>query len=635
MPDEQEMDEEELKGRVLTHHQEGVSTRLTWVGIEDDRAVHLAAYNNVLRGLDDPSPDDWALLRAAMLHIALSESLNMEHNRWLGEEIFASFENKAQDCLYDLTLDTRRDRPAPQFDPEEMFPNHHMTAREATYYYCRAALAVLVSKRDPGQAIELFEELDSLFTPNIRFHLPGAERGLRLERELDRLPVLYERVGRFEDALRITSVSFTHFGWNAHPADVAIRRLDGWMGRLSESAGVAEVERCLDTIYEWLDTASEVDEEERHHIGECPTTTRQFWAWYYGNALGRLLVAKPSLRDSLLDEIEAGEWETCWHVAGVLFEGSPDSWSKYRQRALKFYNSSDIEYRQQGPRPGGTILPPHLSAQSDLYWAMRVGFADAHSENAVERRVSLAGIADSLERIETITSSSAQHALRTERNTDDLLEVVRDRVPPNHEYWYGLLQEELPGLMSRLPRATTDHLIDASRHRSAKEWDDCKVSLCKSVESLFVRILVPAIQALPESGGLALAVPRGKRSPRKRTPEEWDKIPMSGWVQILRTATEGDINSPLRTVLPHAFPHADPDALVSLNVELETIPQLRGSSAHDSRTADYRKAGDAEKLWNLVMSNNGRGFLAEFHSALGLNDVGEGSGDADSPCWQV
>ena len=632
--DEQEMNEQELKRRVrvLTHHQKSVSRGLTWVGIEEDRAVHLGAYNSVLRDLADPSPEDWDLLRAAMLHIALSENLNLEHNRWLGEEILASFEKEAQDCLYYLTLDTRGDRPAPLFDPDEMFPNHHMTVREATYYYSRAALAVLVSHSDPGQAIELYEELDSMFTPSIRFHLPGANHSLHLDREMDRLPVLYERVGRFEDALRFRSVSFTHFGWNVQPADVAIRRLNGWLNQLSESSGIAEVERCLDTIYEWLDAASEVDDAERDHIGECPTTTRQFWAWYYGNALGGLLVARPSLRESLLDEIEAGEWETCWHIAGVLFETLPDSWTDYRQRALKFYNSSDIEYRQQGPRPGGTILPPHLSAQSDLYWAMRVGFADAHSANTAERRVSLAGLADSLERIETITSSSAQHVLRTERNTYDLLEVVKTRVPPNHEYWYDLLEEELPGLMSRLPRATADHLVDASRHRSAKEWDNCKVALCKSVESLFVRMLVPAIQALPESRGLTLALLRGKRSARKRSPEQWVGIPMSGWVQILRTATDGDINSPLRSVLPQAFPYVDLDALVRLNIKLETIAKLRGGSAHDSKTADDRKAIDAEKLWNLVVGSNGRGFLAEFHSALGFVEVGERSGDAYGSC---
>ena len=629
MLDEQEMDEEDIKGRVLTYHQESVSRRLTWVGIDEDRADYLGWYNNVLRGLADPPPDDWALLRAAMLHIALSESLNSEHNRWLREEIFASFEKEAERHLYYLTMDTRRDRPAPQLDPEEMFPNHHMTTREATYYYSRAALAVLVSKSDPEQAIELFEELDSIFAPRMRFHLPGAEHSLYLDRELDRLPVLYERVGRFEDALRSTSVSFTHYGWNAHPADVAIRRLDGWLNRLSESGGIAEVERCLDAIYEWMDAASEVDDEERDQIGECPITTRQFWAWYYGRALGLLIVARPSLRASLLGEIEAGEWENCWHVAGVLFETLPDSWSDYRQRALKFYNSSDIEYRRDVPRPWGTTLPPHLNAQSDLYWAMRVGFADAQSGNAAERRVSLAGIADSLERLETITSSSAQHALRTERNTDDLLEVVKNRVPPNHEYWYGMLQKELPDLVSRLHRATADHLVDASRHRYAKEWDYCKVSLCKSVESLFVRMLVPAIQEIPESEGLTLALPRGKRAARKRTSEEWDNIPMSGWVQILRTTTERDINSPLRSVLPHAFPYVDLDALVELNIKLETIAQMRGSSAHDSRTADDRKAGDARKLWDLVVGSSGRGFLAEFHSAMGLTGVREASGDAD------
>ena len=92
------------------------------------------------------------------------------------------------------------------------------------------------------------------------------------------------------------------------------------MAQLSGSGGVSTVERCLDMIYGWLDSADDVDEEERDHIEDCPTATRQFWAWYYGNALGRLLVARTSLRASLLDEIDAGEWENCWHIAGVLLE---------------------------------------------------------------------------------------------------------------------------------------------------------------------------------------------------------------------------------------------------------------------------------------------------------------------------
>ena len=315
----------------------------------------------------------------------------------------------------------------------------------------------------------------------------------------------------------------------------------GWTNSPSPG-GASAVERFLDLTYGWLDKAGEVDHEERGHIGDCSRMTRQFWAWYCGNALGRLTVARPSLRVSLLDEIEAGEWENCWHVAGVLFETPPESWDEYRQRALNFYNASDIEYRQQGPRPGGTILPPHLSAQSDLYWAVRVGFADAHSGDAVERRVSLTGIADSLERIETIASSTAQHVLRAERNTDFLVETVENRVMPSDEHWCGLLQKDLADLLGRLPQATVRYLIEASRHQFANHMDDCKVSLCKSVESLLHRTLVREIQALPESSELMLAIPRGKRPARKRSSEEWNKIPMSGWVQILSTSTEGGMN---------------------------------------------------------------------------------------------
>ena len=185
----------------------------------------------------------------------------------------------------------------------------------------------------------------------------------------------------------------------------------------------------------------------------------------------------------------------------------------------------------------------------------------------------------------------AQRVLRTERNTDNLLEDLKDRVPPNREHWHVKLLEELPGLMSGLPGATVDHLIDASRHKFLKEWDYCKVSLCKSVESpLFRRILVPRIQAIPESGKLTLALPRGKQSPRRRSSGEWGEISMSGWVHIFRTATEKGINSALRSTLPQAFPDIDLDAVVNLNVELTTIARLRGGSAHDSGTANDRKA---------------------------------------------
>ena len=623
------MDEQDINQRILESYQDRVSRDLSWAGIGEELAVYLADHNNVVRDLADCSPEDWTLVRAARHHIAGSEILDREYSRWLGREILASFEQEAHDHLLDLVQETRSDRPVLRPDPQEPFPDYRLTAREATYYHSRAALALLVSRDDPNQAIALLEELSSILDPRIRILLPGSDYRLWAQQELGRLPTLYERVERFEDALNVTPISFDRVGSETPTCDVACRRLEGWLNQLSVSGSVSAVERCLDMIYGWLDGAGDVDEEERDHVGECPTATRQFWAWYYGNALGRLLVARPSLRASLLDEVEAGEWDNRWHVAGVLFETAPNSWDEYRTRALKFYNSSDIEYPRQGPRPWNAAQPPHLSAQSDLYWAMRIGFADAHAVNAEDRKGSLDGITDALERIETITSGTARHVLRAERNIDNLTDAVNDRVMPNHEYWYGLLQEELPDVISRLPRPTVEHLIDAYRHRSAKEWDYCKVSLCKSVESLFVRTLVPGIQALPESCNLTIALPRGKRAPRKRSSEEWRNISMSGWAQVLRTATEGGINAPLRASLPRAFPDMDLDSAINLHAALENIAHLRGGAAHDSDTADGRKVRDAEELWDLVMGTGGGGFLAQFCSALGLAKDGRATGNTD------
>ena len=618
------MDEQDINQRILESYQHRVSRDLSWAGVGEKRAVYLADHNNVVRDLADCSVDDWALVRAARHHIAGSESLDRTYSRWLGQEILDRFEQETHYELLHLVLETWGDRPALRPDPQEPFSSHRLTAREATYYYSRAALALLVSRNDPNRAIELFEELSSIFDPRVRILLPGSNYSLRAQQELDLLPTLYERVERFEDALNFTPISFDRVGSKTSSCDVACRRLEGWLNQLSEAGGVSAVERCLDMIYRWLDGAHDVDEDERDHVGECPTATRQFWAWYYGNALGHLMVARPSLRASLLDEIEAGGWDNCWHVAGVLFETVPHSWDEYRERALKFYNASDIEYPRQGPRPWNVAQPPHLSAQSDLYWAMRIGFADAHAVNAEDRKSSLAGITEALERIETITSGTARHVLRTERNIDNLTDAVNDRVMPNHEHWYGRLQAELPNLAGILPGPTVEHLIDASRHRYAREWDYCKVSLCKSVESLFVRILVPGIQALPESSNLAIALPRGKRAPRKLSSEEWDRIPMSGWAQILRTATGGDINTPLRDALPHAFPKIDLDSAINLHAALEDIAKLRGGAAHDAIIADDRKVRDAEELWDLVMGVAGGGFLTQFYSALGLtrNDSG-------------
>ncbi len=118
-------------------------------------------------------------------------------------------------------------------------------------------------------------------------------------------------------------------------------------------------------------------------------------------------------------------------------------------------------------------------------------------------------------------------------------------------------------------------------------------------------MLVSRIQTIPESGKLNLVLPRGKQSPRKRSPEEWDEISMSGWVQILRTATENDINSALRSTLPQAFPNIDLDAVVNLNVELATIARL---SPNPPKDTDGRRE-DSGRGWVRELQGRWPGVL--------------------------
>ena len=242
------MEDEDIRQRVLEYHQERVSRELTYVGIDGERAVYLGDYANVVRDLADPSPDDWGLVYAALLHIVHSERYPHEHNRWLGQEISASFKREAQYPLHHLISETRRDRPIPRLDPREMFPYHYMTAREATYYYVRAALAILVGEDEPEQAIRLFEDIKSLFDPRVSYWLPGVDDrnihgilsprtwswdgclsfmkgldGLRMRLTLHTLPPLTSsEVGIYPPIDRpLRDLAY---------CDVAIRRLEGWLG---------------------------------------------------------------------------------------------------------------------------------------------------------------------------------------------------------------------------------------------------------------------------------------------------------------------------------------------------------------------------------------------------------------------
>ena len=601
----------------MEHHRRWVERDLDRSDSIKERAAYLSDYNNVLRDFPDGKFDDWGLARATLLHIFLAS----QYSDALSDEILRRFREEALGRLQGILYITRLIRPQPQPNPALGRPIYQLTPRDATVYYSSLALARLVCEDNPNQVIELLETIKGFFDPFGVYHLPEDKHRLDSPNELQLLPNLYERVERFEDSLKLTTPFFGFPSGRPEESDAAIRRLNGWLDELLRSGGIGEVQRFLDQIYKWLQQANEIDNEDREDISGCSNNTRQYWAWYYGYALGLLIKSRPHFRASLLDQVDAGEWESGWHVAGVLFEPTPEAWDNYREKALDFYHASDIEYRSGGLTSGNLPQPPHMSAQSDLYWAIRVGFADAHLGNTDQHHSSPDHIGDALERIETITSSTARHVLRAEQTLESLNDTLGNRLPPDNEHCKEKLKGELHQVWDALPKTTVDHLVEASQHQSTNHPDACRISLSKAVESLFTGLIKPRIQAHPDAKQLKLFVPWRKQKKQQKgySLPELHNVPISGWAYIIRTTTAEGNNALLRTILIEQFPSIGIDSFVSLHQQLNRVNQLRGEAAHHSDAPGEVKDENAQELWNIVVGNDGNGgFLTKFYSALGI-----------------
>ena len=199
--------------------------------------------------------------------------------------------------------------------------------------------------------------------------------------------------------------------------------------------------------------------------------------------------------------------------------------------------------------------PPHLSPQSDLYWAIRVGFADAHILNGEQRPASLGNIAEAVERVETIASVTARHVLRTEHEMDRHWEEVRKGLPPKEEYWREKLQRILNTVYEVLPEPTIQHLMKALDRGYANDPDSQRVAVGQAVESLFQELLEPRILENPPPKELILTVPQRSGQPREYSRGHWHMIQVSSWARILSTVAAGGENEDLGAALVKAFPN--------------------------------------------------------------------------------
>ena len=596
---------------------------LTAAGLDDGRAADLSNHENVVRSLPLATDDSWDLTLAAVVHLAPPYTLPSDLYGTFTDDIFNQVER--------LVAVSGTHRPVLSREQNSPRIQHPFDSRWSTYIFSRIALGLLAELDDLEYAIRLHESIVTLFLPYTTDQLSGIPLWLAPGLSRSRLQTLYERIGRHEAALQLLTPVPNEIGWtrtSTEQYEPVVRNFNGWLTLLVESGGVAETKRMFDLLYRLITTIDGIDQEEREELSECPPNTRQFWAWYYGWSLGQIVESKAHVKGSLIEELDTGEWDDGWHAGGLLVGSTPTSWQEFRRISWRLYSSADIEYRQVQSystlgatvgMPWGARQPSHLSAQSDLYWAMRVGFADAHLQRGQESEVTLRIIQDGIERLQTSVTSNSQHTLRIEHDMDQHWSDLERALPPTEEFWAEELQGLLGDSWQVLPHETKVRLIRARARRHEKEWDELRVALAQAVESLFQAIIEPQVRDVRGTDNLQIVV-QGRDGPRRSYRSgHWHRIQLWGWGRVLETLTLGGDNEALGKAIAVAFPLCQFEAVRSLGSRLSVIGDLRGDASHHSNRSVDDRNRDADNLWSLVVGAPGApGFIVRFCDGLGL-----------------
>ena len=598
------------------HVSRWISTFLYDAGVDNERTDYLSYYQNVLRDLPNATAEDWDLAAAVVVQIISS-------NLYGNTIDVARFKEASMEHVEHLMIETEREQLKVPSEIHSMRKIYEEQPRFGTYVYSRIAMAMLSIEGSPENLIRIYEDVLEKVRPSSRIDVSVWNRSLVREPLED----LYEQVGRFEDALNLSVSSTSRQVWirsNAENGEYTARRFIGWLRQLLESGAVAETKRFLDLIYVLLKNLEGIDQEEREELRDCAKDTRQHWAWFYGYALGKLLVERPSLRQTLLHELIADEWAEGWHAGSILVDIPRDSWSEYRLWALNLYDHADIEHRvgqytndYTSRTNSGGRQPPHLSAQSDLYWAMRVGYADAHMESGEDKPVGLLEIAKTLDQVRDTTSSSALRVLRIESEMDRHWQDITRGLPPTEEQRKEMLQQVLGIVYDVLPERTIQHLAKALDRWHAKDPDGQRVAIGQGVESLFHEIINPEVRKVGEDR-ISLKVPN-RGSVGEYPMGRWDRISIYEWAQVFETIEDTRWNLPFGFALRRAYPALDLQALKHLHAELKQISKLRGNASHNSPDSVEVKVNKASELWNIAVGGEeSTGFLEKFCAALGM-----------------
>lgn len=334
-------------------------------------------------------------------------------------------------------------------------------------------------------------------------------------------------------------------------------------------------------------------------LGKAGKTSSEYWAWKFGHVLGRLSHRDRIVHQNLLALC-------CWGdignnapaIASLLLsrEVSTD-WQQAHEymRGMAMFRSS--------AEHGTNVDLSNVSPTSRLYWAMRIGFADAMLEKTVAVVLQAPLTVKDLQIGTTLT-----YADLTQLEILNQIKKKLDRLPPSLEEIETYLLETLDDTFDGLPLQVRDHLKQAELDfRNGTRQSNAKVEFVKTVEAALDCLFVSPIRSYYKQSKLEW--PFTELLPNGTKPEYGIRKWGEHFCKLAQPISQqlGNINQPgITRFLKENYPDLNYCELEGLGKSLQDVQKLRGSSGHyQSQFPLNKEIAQLKELRNMVLGLNG------------------------------
>lgn len=404
-----------------------------------------------------------------------------------------------------------------------------------------------------------------------------------------------------------------------------------------------------DTFEEWVDlfdraaaiveVCGEAD-VEGELPATCKATSPQFLAWKFGQLAARFAVRRdmvPGGAGQLLPwDYYGDDWLNGTTVASLLCEHDEHrSWHTLRHDYLAMWQCLP-RYQWLRLCEAGT--------QTDLYWAMRIGFADKILEaegrsELVPARSEASSVAGDIRALRGIASATAVRGMRMHQDvhethedvhkTLELLREVRNNQPANKEEILEDLQQSLRLVWSKLPSKVVEDIIKAERlHRTEVNTDEAKGWFHKAVEAsfnyCFVYPLIGYLKGQPSQRmTVGVPIPQGGHrellwQTRSLSSKEIPRLSLWQWSCIfdrLGDQAQRDVVD-LKKFIELSFGKMNVPAVRELSRAMRDFSQRRDSQ-HDHGSRYEEETTELDQMRELVFGTRRRSIITQIFQVFG------------------